>query len=455
MLVAFAGVLASPAAAAAGAPYGPPGASITLSSRATEIRSGTLLKLSGAAEGAPPGSAIQLFRSAYPYRTSKPVASAETAADGSFAFTVRPDRSTRYRVLLVGSEENARSTVQVLARATARATALTLGRVAISVVVLHPRDLRWNGARVRWAFATGRGRFLPGPPTRTRRLSPYATLLRTVVALPAGRFGWRACFTAPAEFALADPGRPRDCRGRGYAGRGRLPAGFPGAAAIGRAGAFLNRRAGRTAFAVVDSEGRLWGESLHRTFVSASVVKAMLLVGYLRMLDARGRHHVDAASNAFLYPMINVSDNTAATHTWSILGNAGLYAVARAAGMSDYSVSTDWASSQISAADQARFFFAMPALIPREFVGYANALLSGIAAYESWGIPAIARPRGYAVFFKGGWRGTALGQLVHQAARLQGHGRTLAIAVMTDGDPSMGYGIDTIQGVTGALLAGR
>jgi hypothetical protein len=29
---------------------------------------------------------------------------------------------------------------------------------------------------------------------------------------------------------------------------------------------------------------------------------------------------------------------------------------------------------------------------------------------------------------------------------------TFSIAVMTDGDPSMGYGIDTIQGVTSSLL---
>jgi hypothetical protein len=56
------------------------------------------------------------------------------------------------------------------------------------------------------------------------------------------------------------------------------------------------------------------------------------------------------------------------------------------------------------------------------------------------------------VFFKGGWRGTGLGQLVHQVGRLEGHGLTFSMAVMTDGDPSMGYGIQTIQGVTGSLL---
>jgi hypothetical protein len=46
----------------------------------------------------------------------------------------------------------------------------------------------------------------------------------------------------------------------------------------------------------------------------------------------------------------------------------------------------------------------------------------------------------------------ALCDLVHQIARLEGHGHTFSLAVMTDGDPTMGYGIDTIQGTTRALL---
>ena len=150
--------------------------------------------------------------------------------------------------------------------------------------------------------------------------------------------------------------------------------------------------------------------------------------------------------------MINVSDNSAATQTWSIVGDCGLYSVAHAAGMTDFSIVGIWANAQISAADQAKFFFEMDSLIPHEFVGYARFLLSTIAGFESWGIPAVARPRGYKVFFKGGWRGTGLGQLVHQVGRLEGHGLTFSMAVMTDGDPSMGYGIDTIQGVTGSLL---
>jgi beta-lactamase family protein len=150
--------------------------------------------------------------------------------------------------------------------------------------------------------------------------------------------------------------------------------------------------------------------------------------------------------------MIHISDNNAATTCWSIVGDAGLNAIARAAGMTDFSVSGFWLTAMLSPADQARFFFEMDTLIPREFVGYARFLLSTIEPSQTWGVAPVARPLGYRVFFKDGSEPTGLGQLVHQVARLERHGRTLAMAVMTDGDPTMQYGIDTISGVAGALL---
>jgi hypothetical protein len=232
------------------------------------------------------------------------------------------------------------------------------------------------------------------------------------------------------------------------------PAGDPSPAAIAKARRYLRRRIGYTAFAVIDSEGRMSGQHLHRTFVSASVVKAMLLVAYLRKLAGRHRG-LDAASRAVLTPMIEISDNSAATTIWSLDGDARLRALAHRARMTDFSISGIWANAQISAADQARFFFEMDSLIPGRFRHFARHLLSHIAGYESWGIPAIARPRGWTVYFKGGWRGTGRGQLVHQIARLQRPHEQIALAVMTDGDPSMGYGIETIQGIARRLIQRR
>jgi hypothetical protein len=409
--------------------------------------------LSGSVTGAPAGTAVQLYASPYPYRVPMLVRTTVTSAAGSFSFIVFPDRNTRYRVVLPGTSTEALINVGVVGFVVTKVKALPLGQAQVTLLVFHPPDLPWNGVRVHWSFASGfRGPFNQGVVTRTRRLSRYVTLLRATVTLPAGHFRWRACFHARGDQAQLSPRRPPGCTGRGYHGGGHLPAGFPAPVNVARAASYLAGRAGVTAFAVVDSEGRMSGLHMHWTFVSASVVKAMLLVAYLRRLDAMGQHHVDSFSNSFLYPMINVSDNSAATQTWSIVGDSGLYSVAHAAGMTDFSIVGIWANAQISAADQAKFFFEMDSLIPREFVGYARYLLSTIAGYESWGIPAVARGQGYNVFFKGGWRGTGLGQLVHQVARLEGHRRTFSIAVMTDGDPSMGYGIDTIQGVTAALL---
>jgi hypothetical protein len=449
------------AAVAASGPEGPTGPTgpsggqspaISLDRSRVEIMSGQRVTLSGKVTGTSSASTVRLYRSPYPFPIAGLVASTTSGADGSFHFTLSPDRDTRYRVVLLGTSQTAVAEVEVVGRTITKVRALTLGRARVTVVVFHPRDLRWGHARIDWWFASGRDRFRRAPATRAIRLSPYVVTLSTTATLPAGRFRWRACMHAPGVKALASPRLPPGCTGRGYHGGGSLPVGFPRPATIARAERYLASRGGHTALAVVDSEGRLSGAHVHDRFITGSVVKAMLLVAYLRRLHAIGQHTIDSYSASFLFPMINVSDNGAATQCWSIVGDGGLYSVAHAAGMTDFSISGIWANAYLSAAEQARFFFEMDSLVPREFVGYARFLLSHIAGYESWGIPAIARPLGYTVFFKGGWRPSPDIWLVHQIARLEGHGRTFSMAVMTDGDADMGYGIDTIQGVTAALL---
>ena len=414
------------------------------------VASGQAVGLDGQA---PPGATVQLEASPYPYRTVTTVGSVATSSGGGFAFSVRPDRNTRYTATTVGAPPSAAVEVDVSGLVITKVTALPLGRAQVMLVVFHPRDLVWGGAAVNWSFATAPGTgFASTQTTRSFTLSPSVTVLKATASLPAGPFSWRACFEPPGAGALLNPRRPPGCAGRGYHGSGEEPQGFPGPGAIGRAASYLSTRTGQTAFAVVDSEGRLSGLRVHETFITASVVKAMLLVGYLRRLDARGQHTVDSYSNSFLYPMIHVSDNNAATQCWSIVGDGGLYAVAAAAHMTDFSVSGLWGSALLSPADQARFFFEMDSLIPKEFVGYARFLLSTIEPSQSWAIPTVARPLGYQVFFKDGSEPVGSAQLVHQAARLEGHGLTFSMAVMTNGDPTMQYGIDTIAGVTQALL---
>jgi Beta-lactamase enzyme family len=345
-------------------------------------------------------------------------------------------------------------------RASVDATDLSLGRVRLDLVSRHPAGVHWGGRDVSWYVGSGRGRLERVGSTRTREARPGVTRATTVLSLPrAGRFRFAACFAAPGQDALGLAGSHGPCgtrRFRGpddspYVGTGVAPAGRPGRRPIAAAARYLAGRDGYTSFAVIDSEGRLHGQHAHRTFVSASVVKAMLLVAYLREL---AHHHrgLDADARSLLEPMIHVSDNEAADAVWELDGDRRLRALARRAGMTDFSIEGIWANAMISAADQARYFFEMESLIPPRFRHFADHLLSHIAGYESWGIPAVARPHGWTVYFKGGWRGTWRGQLVHQIARLHKHGERLAIAVMTDGDPSMEYGIETIEGVAKRLL---
>lgn len=452
------GVLpASPAAAVASSSLHP---SISVSASRSSVVAGKRVVLSGHVKGEPGPVRVNLYSIPWPYRRAraKLVTSTSTGRGGSFSFTRHPGLNTRYHVTISGTHIHAVTLVRAVARVIQYEKALPLGRAKIVVVLFHPKNVDWRGASVSWWLAPGKSRFYQGTSTHTHRLSQTKVVMVKTVALPAGFYKWRACFQAHGVRAIEDPRRPPGCTGQGFRGSASLPAGFPSAASIARAESYLASRGGHTAIAVVDTEGRIHGAHINDQFITGSVVKAMLLVAYLRRLDAMGQHYVDSNSNNILYPMIHVSDNNAATECWDIVGNAGLYAVAQAAGMTHFSVDTsaswggEWGAALLTAHDQAKFFFEMDSLIPKEFVGYARNLLSHIAGYESWGIPAIARPLGYDVFFKAGWRPSPDTFLVHQIARLEKDGHKFSVAIMTDGDPDMGYGIDTIQGTTRALL---
>ena len=101
----------------------------------------------------------------------------------------------------------------------------------------------------------------------------------------------------------------------------------------------------------------------------------------------------------------------------------------------------------------ALFFDQLDETFPSRLERYAKGLLGAVTESQRWGIPSAAA--GYSARFKGGWRPTEIGQLVHQAAELRDGRRRLSIAVLTDGQPSMAVGVETIEGVTARLLGSR
>ena len=202
--------------------------------------------------------------------------------------------------------------------------------------------------------------------------------------------------------------------------------------------------------AVVDTRGRLRGRDAGRRYVSASVVKALLLVSELRRLE-RDALALDPATHALLTAMIVHSDNDSADAVYMRVGDPGLLAVAKDAGMRRFSVDGHWANAQVTAADLARFFSRVRELLPRRHRRAGLRLLASIEREQSWGVPRAAGDR-WRVHFKGGWRETGRGELVHQAAWLRGGGRKLAIAILTDAQPSRPYGIHTVRGIADRLL---
>jgi hypothetical protein len=90
---------------------------ITLVPSSHQILSGQSVTLSGRVSGAAAGTVLSLYASPYPdSRAPLQVATTTTAADGSFSFTVSPDRDTRYAAAAtaVGPSESVVAVVDVI-----------------------------------------------------------------------------------------------------------------------------------------------------------------------------------------------------------------------------------------------------------------------------------------------------------------------------------------------------
>jgi hypothetical protein len=150
--------------------------------------------------------------------------------------------------------------------------------------------------------------------------------------------------------------------------------------------------------------------------------------------------------------MIRRSDNAAASQVCNIVGTDGLARLARRVHMRRFHATRPWGLSTIDVADQTRLFLHIDRQIPRRHRRYAMRLLRSIVPAQRWGI-ARARPRGWALYFKGGW-GSGTGWADHQVALLRRGRRRLAVAILITSSPSHEYGNETLRGVAARLLRG-
>lgn len=283
------------------------------------------------------------------------------------------------------------------------------------------------------------------PANSTKRARTRLVALGALVAAVAA--------VAIAAASARDPERPRsNVAPATTADRaaGREEPVWPVEGARARARDIARQRGGLVSFAAIGPAGRTLGYEEDRRYVSASVVKAMLLVAELRRLR-REDLPLDEVTANLLRAMITYSDNEAADAIYYRVGDAGLHEVAARAGMDRFEISGYWANAQLTAADMARFMWRLEELLDLPGGDVGSAALAGIVESQRWGLPE-ALPRDARIRFKGGWRSTELGQLVHQAGLVEVKGRRYALAVMTDAQPSMEHATGTIRLIGEQLL---
>jgi hypothetical protein len=224
-------------------------------------------------------------------------------------------------------------------------------------------------------------------------------------------------------------------------------------ARIDAARTYAQSRAGVIAFAVVDQRGRLHGYRMSAVAPSASVLKAMLLVAYLRKASVRDRALTDY-ERGLLGPMIRRSDNDAASTILGLVGRSGVMRLAAVTGMTHFRLVTPiWGLSQITPRDQAHYFHHIDRYVPVRHRHYAIHLLATIVPSQRWGIAKVA-PEGWNLYFKSGW-GSGTGLVDHQAALLRLGKVRVSLCITTRFNPDHEYGKRTLRGIAARLVGGR
>lgn len=185
-------------------------------------------------------------------------------------------------------------------------------------------------------------------------------------------------------------------------------------------------------------------------FHSASVVKATILAALLRWHQETGKP-LTANEKYLATLMITQSDNDAATALWDEVGQARLQHFLNLAHMSETVLDPGaWGLTEITAHDELTLLrtltYANPVLsnYSRE---YELGLMARVIPSQRWGTPAGA-PSGVTVHVKNGWLPeTVGGWKIHSIGAFNGHGRDYMMAVLTQDNSTMAYGVDTIEAV--------
>lgn len=186
-------------------------------------------------------------------------------------------------------------------------------------------------------------------------------------------------------------------------------------------------------------------------FHSASVVKATILAALLRWHQETGTP-LTSNEKYLATLMITQSDNNAATALWDEVGHARLQHFLNLAHMSETVLDPDgyWGLTLITAHDELTLLRTLTygnGVLSDASRGYELGLMSRVIASQRWGTPAGA-PSGVTVHVKNGWLDESVNAWhINSIGSFSGHGRDYMMVVLTNRNPTMAYGVTTIDDV--------
>jgi hypothetical protein len=221
--------------------------------------------------------------------------------------------------------------------------------------------------------------------------------------------------------------------------------------------AALSSRRGTVSVAVHDDDtGLTCALASELRYDSASVVKVMIMEGTLRRAEKLGRK-LTRWELANIRPMITRSDNTSALRLWTDLGHAYLDRLLARVGTTGTVLGPDgyWGLTRITAGDQMRLLGVLTNA--RSFLrsrAYGLKLMSEVERDQRWGVPS-GMPSGLTAHVKNGWLPRAThGWRVHSVGAFTGTNRTYRIVVLSHDNPTMAYGVRTIERIAQAVHRG-
>ncbi|MGW3626385.1 serine hydrolase [Streptomyces sp. NPDC000880] len=186
---------------------------------------------------------------------------------------------------------------------------------------------------------------------------------------------------------------------------------------------------------------------------TASIVKVDILATLLLRAQSRGTS-LTTEQKRLATAMIRSSDNEATDALWQTIGGAqGLDAANERLGLKATVAGETgrWGLTQTTAADQLillKAVFGDESPLTSVSRSFVQSLMSDVVTAQRWGISAAAEVEN-TVALKNGWLPrTATGLWdVNSIGRIEYEGRTLLVAVLSDGQPSQQAGIDLVEQV--------